>query len=172
MKPFNRILTISVLGMGVALMFGMSFCGQPNSTGRIVPVRSFTSWIPHMADNNKLVVDGRKFEMVQGAYPFFIAIKELNAIVFVCRNRNYSSKIHYYDLNTRIEKSIDVDSSGVAFERHIGLNDGVILVTPIKPFCVDIVTKSNSDRSDFSRFVSQLDFNVGVYKEIAVRKGD
>src|SRR6266849_3756445 len=73
-------------------------------SGRIVgkTERSFRSFLnPHVGFQNVLIVDGKRFENVRGIETFYIEVPQLDAILFVVDEKDYSVTYHLYKMDKR-----------------------------------------------------------------------
>ena len=67
---------------------------------------------------NELTIDGKHFEHVRGAKPFYLQVLKTNLIVFVEDETNYSVIYHVFNMDT--DEDIAIRDEGSWFGRAIG----------------------------------------------------
>jgi hypothetical protein len=122
----------------------MSACVEGNAqtnnwSKRIVsktkhPLASFIN--PHVSDVNVLVIDGKRFEHVRGLKKFYLPVPQLNAIIFLVDEKDYSVTYHVFKMDT--DEDIAIPARGSLFGQTIGsanpqdsiekVDDGIVVV--------------------------------------------
>jgi hypothetical protein len=119
-------------------------CGQPtNWSQRIVsrrkrPLASFIN--PHVSAVNVLIVDGKRFDRVRGVEKFYLHLPQINSIIFVVDEKDYSVNYHVYKLDTK--EDITIHARGSIFGRSIGSTKPQDAVEPMSDGKVVLSTRS------------------------------
>src|SRR5437867_7312896 len=132
--------------LAVAILTG---CGRDTSwSARIIskqerPLLSLVS--PHAEAVNVLVVDGKRFENVRGVNTFYIPLRQINAILFVTDEKDYSVTYHVIKMGSGQEISIPASAS--VFGRCIGMKQPCDTVRQVSSAEIILcnVGKSGSD---------------------------
>ena len=77
----------------LAIVLGMGCSPKTNLSQRIIskterPLASLVN--PHIDKVNVLVIDGRRFENVRGVEKFYLVVPNMNAVLFVVDEKDYS----------------------------------------------------------------------------------
>ena len=158
------VLSVSLVVICLAGWRVQAYRDGQVSAGEIVTPVNFIS--PHADVTHYLTVFGRTYRGVQGMKPFYLAIPDLNSILFVTGDGD--QVFHLVNLGTKRERHITAEKSG--FGGHIG--SARAAGEPYTDFVVSATTNRVVVASEYpdAKKSLYLDFGAGKIQQVVYEK--